>query len=104
MVRHFTLTLSGSAQQLNAEGDDSAKNFLVTGIAIQADAANANPVYIGGPAVSASDYGIMIQTPTSTIPDPPVVLETGGKVIRANDVYVIGTATQKVHVLIYGGR
>ncbi len=107
MIQDVTLTLSGVAQQLVAP--DGAPPFGSSGkldnamrtITLQADPANAHVVYVGGSsAVSSTLYGIILPLPPSSIPAVPVVIgayDSGP--IKLSDIWVIGTAGEKLHVL-----
>jgi hypothetical protein len=89
---HYTMTLSGSAETLPALGK-------VRWMSLQPGGANANPVYLGGPGVSSTDYGTCLPAASGGIPPPPHVIgEFYDGAIAVADFYVIGTASQKLHI------
>lgn len=97
-VFHKVLTLSGAAQQLAAALD--LPGVRVRSISLQAGAANANPVFLGGPEVSATVYGVRLPTPVTNIPAAPYMLEDADESTTLENWYVIGTSTEKLHVLV----
>lgn len=94
-MQHFTVTLTGSAQVLGAGVTITGK---AKSLIIQTDAANANLVFVGavGTTLSSSDFGYRIEIPAATIPSQPLILP-GADPMK---VQVLGTNTQKVHVLV----
>lgn len=103
---HYTLTLSGSVQKLSDAlgtgyaSPGSARDIRVSSISIQADGGNSQLIYIGGEApttLTSTDYGSRIEKPVSTIPAAPSILQTKGRGIRPSDVWVLGTAAEKLH-------
>lgn len=104
MVRHYVLTLSGSAQRLssvlpNLEPDND--KFLQT-LSLQPGGGNANPVYVGAAGVSDSDYGVYLAAAAATVPPAPWLASDAFKATgtKLSDWYVIGTASQKLHILV----
>lgn len=102
MVYHFTLTLTASAQQLSTAAGTTKVGPLKQ-LILQADGANANPVYVGGyglnaelAAVSSSAYGFRIEKATTGIPPAPTVIEAVNTSL--GDWQVIGTNAEKLHV------
>lgn len=70
-------------------------------IAIQADPANAGVMYIGGPNVTSTNYGVIVPIPVSSIPSAPFVLgEFDDGSVSLGAFYVLGTANDKVHILV----
>ncbi len=94
-MQHFTVTLTGSAQVLGAGKSIQGK---AKSVLIQADGANANLVFIGavGTTLDSSDYGYRIEIPAATIPSQPLILPLADPM----KIQVLGTNTQKVHVLV----
>ncbi len=104
MLQHAVLTLDGTAQSLlsafgAAEPPGGANDPACTFIALQAGAANSNAVFVGGPDVSASDYGARIPIPVTTIPEVPFTFPAGYGVVRLSSVWVIGTNAEVLHIL-----
>lgn len=97
-VSHKVLTLSGSAQQLASEL--GMEGVRIRSLSLQAGAANAAPVFVGGPGVSASVYGVRIPTPVESVPAAPYMIEDADESTEMKDWYVIGTDGQTLHVLI----
>jgi hypothetical protein len=68
-------------------------------IVLQPAAANANAIYLGGPAVSATDYAIRIPAPVGGLPPAPVQLgEFNTGAIVPAEIYAIGTATEVLQI------
>ena len=95
-MTHLTHTLNGSAQQISLLG-------CVGALLVQADGANANPVYIGGATVSSSDYGVRIPAAVGGEPSAPFMVnwEHYHKAYPDTDIvlYVLGTNAQKLHFI-----
>jgi hypothetical protein len=110
MVKHYALTLSGSAQSLAAvlptyvAGQQAGPNELSwSWMALQTAAANTHVVYVGGQGtvLSSSAYGFRIEAPTSTVPPAPSIVELGGGgSIRLSEWQVLGTDTEILHILV----
>ena len=101
-LRHYVLTLSGAAQQLSSVlpvtqrggAQDEALRFLT----LQPGKANTNDVFVGATsAVSSSVYGMRLD-PTDTQAPTELGTHDAGP-IKLSDVWVIGTADEKLHVL-----
>lgn len=93
--QHFTLTLTGVAQVLPTSVTPGAVRWL----SMQPDAANANPVYLGGTGVTAANYGTRIPAPVAGVPPPPHIIgEFQDGMVRLDAFYVIGTNTEKLHL------
>lgn len=100
MIRHHTLTMTGSAQQLSAAITDALKGPIRT-ISLQPYATNAAVAYLGGPGVSASSYGVRLEIPASSIPQAPFVLgEYAPGWVKLEELYVIGANAEKLSVLV----
>jgi hypothetical protein len=108
MIRHYVLTLTGSAQRLSAvlPGLDGGPNDLpIRAISIQPGTANANPCYVGGydsgSAVSSSSYGVRFEAAAAGVPPAPFVFgEFANLPMKLSDFAIIGTNTETVKVLI----
>lgn len=99
---HQVITLTGAAQRLVTSFTDpnpgGADDPLCDEITIQADAANANPAFLGGAStVSSTDYGIFIPIPAVSVPAAPIVLRGH---LRPSMIWVIGTNTQKLRITL----
>lgn len=106
MIAHFVLTLDGNAQRLSAVLPDAAAGGLhdrpVKAVSLQPAGANANPVYVGNAGVSATDFGVRLEAGAAGVPPAPFVfgeLQFGG--LKLSELYVIGTNTQKLHLLVH---
>lgn len=100
MIRHHTLTMTGSAQQLSAAIADALPLPIRT-ISLQPYAANAAVAYVGGPGVSSTSYGVRLEIPVTSIPPAPFVLgefQTGW--VKLEDLYVNGANGEKLSILV----
>lgn len=100
MIRHHTLTMTGSAQRLSDAITDALQLPIRT-ISLQPYAANAAVAYLGSAGVSASSYGVRFEIPVDSIPQAPFVLgeyHTGW--VKLDELYVIGANTEKLAILI----
>lgn len=102
MVRQYTLTMTGSAQNLKtalaAAGDgDTPLKFL----SIQPYGANAAASYIGGDngTISATNYGVRLEAGAAGVPPAPFIIEVGVPPVRLSDINVIGANTEKLAIL-----
>ena len=77
-----TLTLSGSQQQLAAKA-------LKAGLVLKALSSNGNSIWVGGSSVAVGSDGLELEPGESV----PIVVED------ADQVYYIGTATDKLCVI-----
>lgn len=108
MVKHYVLTLNGSAQQLNTaldstfQGPGTDQDQLVNAIYLQPDGANAGIVYVGDKDVSSTDYGFRMEIPASTIPQAPFAFELSTRSIRPSHLWVKGTNNDKLHITLAG--
>lgn len=102
-IRHYTITLTGSAQQLNQACLGSASvDIPVMMLELQPDGANANEIYVGGSdAVSSSSYGTRLEAADTSIPPAPWRATSDGlnAFLTLGDFWVIGTSSQKLHVM-----
>jgi hypothetical protein len=97
---HYTVTLSGSVQVLPTASGGGKVRWL----SLQPDGANANPVFLGGPGLTTSDYGTRLPAASGGVPPAPhVIAEFSDGSMAVQDFYVLGTSTEKlhVHVLIF---
>ncbi len=129
-IKHIDFTLSGTSQNIGASLTDAqlaillggtapitlartqkpgitnaeiAERYMFKSLSIQSAPANSGVVYIGGGAqtVSSSSYGIIIPIPATTVPAPPLIYPSqAGVVMRLNDVTVLGTANDIIHLLL----
>lgn len=98
---HCVLTLTGSAQALSTATGAPAESIRT--VTIQPGTANANPVFIGKSTVSTTDYGARLPAAVSNEPPAPIMIgDTQGQLghFKMSDVYVRGTNTEKVHLLV----
>lgn len=81
---HETVTLTGAAQPV------SAASSGVRTATLQAPSGNAGAIYLGGPAVSTTDYGYRIGAGEAgpVIPDADL-----------SKLFMIGTLNDKLHIL-----
>ena len=112
--RHYNLTLDGAIQRLSTVlandevggPDDEALRI----VSLQPDGANAGAVFVGGApkvgtvvALSSSDHGVRLEPGATGVPPAPFLIgefETGP--LRLSDIYVIGTDTEVLHILVLG--
>lgn len=97
-VSHKVVTLDGTAQQLALAID--MPGVRIRSISMQPGAANAAAVFVGGPGVTASDYGVRLPASAAGVPAAPYVVEDSDESTRMDDWYVIGTDTEKLHLLV----
>lgn len=106
-VIDYTLTLSGVAQPLSSVlanpaiggPDDEPRVSLF----LQPDGGNGNPVFVGGSsAVSSTLFGVRLAIGAAGVPPDALKLEPAMSPIRLSDIWVIGTAAQKLHILAVG--
>lgn len=96
---HRTITLTATGTKLSALASLQAQEDVpLQSLTIQADGANANPVFLGGSGVTITDYGIRIPTPSGGVPAAPVFYESGNRPVKLSEVFVVGTPGEKVHV------
>lgn len=95
---NFVVTLTTSAQAL-AYG--SGKDYSCRQILLQPDAANANPMYVGGEGVTTST-GLRLEgyDADSRPPAPFPILFARDNPGALSMVYVLGTAGEKVRVTV----
>lgn len=105
MIRHYTLTLNGSAQRLSSVLPDALADGRhdrpVRTISLQPHGGNGNEVYVGAAAVSSSNFGVRLEAGATGVPPAPFVLgEYAPGWCKLSDFYVIGTDTQKLQLLV----
>lgn len=100
-AEHFVVTLTGAAQRLATEIPLIDADVPVRVFSLQPGAANANPVYLGASGVSATDYGVRMPAAAAGVPPAPFLLgEFDDGTLNLGDLYVIGTADEKLHALV----
>ena len=97
---HAVIDLTGDPQQLS----DGLQDFPIRWIALTADPANVNPVYRGFSAnLSASIWGQYIPAAAATVPAPPdIMAEFEDGRLNLSDIWVLGTAGEKLHINVIG--
>lgn len=101
MIYHATLDLDGTAQSLASAFDGNLGTIKF--LAMQADGSNTGIIYIGGSqstAPTSSSYGFRIEIPTTSIPAAPSIFEFPTGSISLADFNVLGTDSDKLHLLI----
>ncbi len=99
MIAHHVLTLDGNAQALSTV--TGALPAGVRTVSLQPNGGNGNPVYVGGAGVSSTVYGVRLEAGATGVPPAPFVLgefQTGW--VKLDELYVIGTTTEKLHILV----
>lgn len=105
-LRDWTLTLTGSAQQLSSVLSDTTRGGKVDEalrmVCLQGDPANTAVVYVGSSsAVSSSSYGVAVPIPIATNNPTSVItfsFSHSGP-MKLSDFWVVGTNGQKLHIL-----
>lgn len=107
MIRHYVLTLDGTAQRLSsvlAGGAGAANDLPIRAITLQPLGTNANPIYCGGHesgAVTSSSYGWRLEAAAAGVPPAPFILgEFSNAPMKLSDLQVIGTNTEKLTIAI----
>jgi hypothetical protein len=91
-AHHITTTLNGSAQPVIVARTPCREVHL------ESETGNAN-VQVGGPTVSATDYGCtLVAGPSGALIFRP---PAGQASLNLESIYVIGTNTQKIHAFYY---
>lgn len=96
-ITHAVMTLDGTAQALSA---GIPAGGSIRSLSLQPGAANTNAVFVGGPGVSATVYGVRLPVPVTSIPPAPFLLEDLEGKMSLEEVYVIGTNGEKLHLLL----
>lgn len=108
MVKHYTLTLSGSAQRLSQVLSTGANNaqphpsedWPFHQLILQADPANAAVVYLGSDAsLSSTSAGAALDPTQATAQDRVSLGPFGAGPLKLSDIWVLGTASQRLFVL-----
>lgn len=97
-IAHKVITLSGAAEQLPTGSWGGPIRF----VSLQPGAGNANPVYIGGSStLTSADYGVRLPAAAAGEPPAPYIVgEFKDGMVWERDIWVLGTASQKLHVLV----
>jgi len=101
-IRDYTITLTGSAQNLATVCVGPVDQQIMM-LELQPGGGNANEVYVGGTsAVSSSLYGTRLEAADTGIPPAPWRATSDGltALLTLGDFWVIGTNTEKLHVMI----
>ena len=105
MIRHYVLTLDGNAQRLSSVltgGADGPNDRPLRSISLQPAGANANPIFLGHAGVSSTDFGVRLEPGATNVPPAPFVFgELDRGAMKLSEFYVIGTSTQKLHILVH---
>ncbi len=109
-LEHHVLTLDGAVQRLSSVLADSAlggaDDIPLRTISLQPRGSNDNPIYVGGGnadpvVITATNYGVRLEKGATGVPPAPFILgehDVGGP-LRLSNFYVLGTATQHLHIL-----
>jgi len=89
----YTVTLGAAATQVTSD------TVFADCVRLESEAGNAI-VKFGGSAVSAADYAGSVVADTATASNAVVLGTVKGGVIALHDLYLLGTAAQKVHVSV----
>lgn len=96
----YTLTLDGSIQRLSDVYPADIVESSLRLLTLQAGGANANPIYLGGAAVSSADHGCSIPAGSGGVPAAPLQLNADEAQLFLSDLYVIGTNAQTLHLVV----
>jgi hypothetical protein len=104
-TRDYTLALTGAAQRLSdVYGDGVGVVNAVNDIAyreliLAQDPANAAAIFVGASAsVSSTAFGFSLDPTEATAQDKVYLGPFDGGAIKLSQLWVIGTATQKLHI------
>ena len=103
-IRHYTLTLNGSAQRLSSVltadvTPGGTRDESIREIVFSPDPANTNAVYVGASGVTSADHGFSLDpTQASQIPVSLGPFDAG--VFKLSELYAIGTNAEKLHFLV----
>lgn len=107
MIRHYVLTMTGSAQRLSAVlagGAGGPDDLPIRAIAIQPGTANAAAAYLGGyegPTITSSAYGVRLEPAAAGVPPAPFILgEFSNQPMRLSDFSVIGANNETLKLLV----
>jgi hypothetical protein len=100
-ARHYTMTLSAVAQPLSVvlavAQRGGTQDEAYRSLQVQADKANTNDAFLGGPTVTTADYGIRVD-PADTAGPITVCDGFSEGPIKLSDIYAVGTAAEKLHI------
>ncbi len=89
-VHHITVTLAATATPI------SATSINARWVYIESETGNAD-VKVGGSTITTTDYGMIVTAGPATA--KVMAPADGNLCIGLNTTYLLGTASQKVHVL-----
>lgn len=100
--RHYTVTLTSAGTVYNLDtlikAIQSKEGSYFAKIRLEADSGNANPIMVGGPNVSSTDYGARLAA------NGVLDLDSGclTNAISSENIFMVGvtTASLKMHVLL----
>jgi len=92
-LHHITVTLGAANTQVTTT---STNCWYVR---IESENGNAD-VKVGDINLSATNYGgIVVANPTTAISTAIILQAVGNATLNLNSIYLLGTSTQKVHIL-----
>ena len=100
----YTLTFTGSAQRLSEALDDPTvggpDDVPLSDLSLQPDGDNDNRCYFGSTSdVASTTYGFSLPPgDVSANPPPPYQVPLGRRPIKLSQLWVKGTAAQKLHI------
>lgn len=93
-IHHITVTLGATAAAISTPSAGSP-SINCKEIQLESESGNAT-VYIGGSSVSSTDYGRTLSAGTAAA---ITIRPAANATINLASTYLLGTASQKVHVL-----
>lgn len=95
---HYTVTLTGSAQNLETDLPAGTPDRCRT-LILQVDPSNSGLVYVGGSGLTDSNFAFSLPIPVGGKAAPPFMLgDYETTVLRLDDIYVLGSASDKLYV------
>lgn len=101
--KHYTLTLTGSAQRLSSVLADPTvggpQDYACRQVILCADPANTAVVYIGGgnPAVSSTSHAFSLD-PTQASQNPVSIGPAADVAVKLSEIWAIGTANERLMI------
>lgn len=100
------VTLTGAAQSLSTatgtvgfSGKTTLQGVSVREITLQPDSTNSNVVKVGDSNISSTLFSLQLPIPVATIPPPPYTMGPyGGNAVGLDEIYVLGTLNELLHV------